>query len=309
MASFVARRFAYTLLVMFAASIVVFLTLRITPGDPSNFAENPLQTEERKAAVRHELGLDDPIFEQYSTFITNVVTLDFGDSFITRQPIDDIIAQAAPNTLLLAFAALAIVLAVGIPLGVLAALRRNTWFDRGVGIAAPLAMGIPPFVLAILLINIVALQLGWLPVSGTGGLEYLILPAVVLAVEPAAVTVRLMRSSVLEELGQDYVRTLRAKGLSERRIVWVHVLRNAVGPIVSLSAVQMRTLLGYTLIVEVIFRWPGLGQALVQSVLSRDFPVAQALSLLLTLAVVFLTFLADVGLAAADPKVRRQATA
>jgi ABC-type dipeptide/oligopeptide/nickel transport system permease component len=123
------------------------------------------------------------------------------------------------------------------------------------------------------------------------------------------VTVRLMRSSVLEELGQDYVRTLRAKGLSERRIVWVHVLRNAVGPIVSLSAVQMRTLLGYTLIVEVIFRWPGLGQALVQSVLSRDFPVAQALSLLLTLAVVFLTFLADVGLAAADPKVRRQATA
>jgi ABC-type dipeptide/oligopeptide/nickel transport system permease component len=309
MASFVARRFAYTLLVMLAASIVVFLTLRITPGDPSNFAENPLQTEERKAAVRHELGLDDPILEQYSTFITNVVTLDFGDSFITRQPIDDIIAQAAPNTLLLAFAALAIVLAVGIPLGVLAALRRNTWFDRGVGIAAPLAMGIPPFVLAILLINIVALQLGWLPVSGTGGLEYLVLPAIVLAVEPAAVTVRLMRSSVLEELGQDYVRTLRAKGLSERRIVWVHVLRNAVGPIVSLSAVQMRTLLGYTLIVEVIFRWPGLGQALVQSVLSRDFPVAQALSLLLTLAVVFLTFLADVGLAAADPKVRRQATA
>ncbi len=309
MASFVARRFAYTLLVMLAASIVVFLTLRITPGDPSNFAENPLQTEERKAAVRHELGLDDPILEQYSTFITNVVTLDFGDSFITRQPIDDIIAQAAPNTLLLAFAALAIVLAVGIPLGVLAALRRNTWFDRGVGIAAPLAMGIPPFVLAILLINVVALQLGWLPVSGTGGLEYLVLPAIVLAVEPAAVTVRLMRSSVLEELGQDYVRTLRAKGLSERRIVWVHVLRNAVGPIVSLSAVQMRTLLGYTLIVEVIFRWPGLGQALVQSVLSRDFPVAQALSLLLTLAVVFLTFLADVGLAAADPKVRRQATA
>ncbi len=309
MADFVARRFAYTLLVMLAASIVVFLTLRITPGDPSNFAENPLQTEERKAAVRHELGLDDPILEQYSTFITNVVTLDFGDSFITRQPIDDIIAQAAPNTLLLAFAALAIVLAVGIPLGVLAALRRNTWFDRGVGVAAPLAMGIPPFVLAILLINIVALQLGWLPVSGTGGLEYLILPAIVLAVEPAAVTVRLMRSSVLEELGQDYVRTLRAKGLSERRIVWVHVLRNAVGPIVSLSAVQMRTLLGYALCGGVIFRWPGLGQALVQSVLSRDFPVAQALSLLLTLAVVFLTFLADVGLAAADPKVRRQATA
>lgn len=309
MASFVARRFGYTLLVMWVASIVVFLTLRITPGDPSNFAENPLQTEERKAAVRHALGLDDPILEQYSNFISNVVTLDFGDSFITRQPIDDIIAQAAPNTLLLAFAALAIVLVVGIPLGVLAALRRNTWFDRGVGFAAPLAMGIPPFVLAILLINIVALQLGWLPVSGSGGLEYLILPAIVLAVEPAAVTVRLMRSSVLEELGQDYVRTLRAKGLPERRIVWVHVLRNAVGPIVSLSAVQMRTLLGYTLIVEVIFRWPGLGQALVQSVLSRDFPVAQALSLLLTLAVVLLTFLADVGLAVADPKVRRQAAA
>jgi ABC-type dipeptide/oligopeptide/nickel transport system permease component len=309
MASFVARRIGYTLLVMWVASIVVFLTLRITPGDPSNFAENPLQTEARKAEVRHALGLDDPIPEQYWNFISNVVTLDFGDSFITRQPIDEIIAEAAPNTLILAFAALLIVLVVGIPLGVLAALRRNSWFDRGVGIAAPLAMGIPPFVLAILLINIVALKLGWLPVSGSGGIEYLILPAIVLAVEPAAVTVRLMRSSVLEELGQDYVRTLRAKGLAERRIVWVHVLRNAVGPIVSLSAVQMRTLLGYTLIVEVIFRWPGLGQALVQSVLSRDFPVAQALSLLLTLTVVLLTFLSDIGLAVADPKVRRQATA
>jgi ABC-type dipeptide/oligopeptide/nickel transport system permease component len=159
----------------------------------------------------------------------------------------------------------------------------------------------------VLLIKLLSLKLDWLPVSGTGGIEHLILPAVVLAVEPLAVTIRMMRSSMLEQLGQDYVRTLQAKGLARRRIVWQHVLRNSLGPIVSLSAVQFRTLLGYTLIVEIIFRWPGLGWELVNSVLTRDFPVAQNLALLLTLAVILLSFLADVGLALADPRVRRRA--
>jgi ABC-type dipeptide/oligopeptide/nickel transport system permease component len=307
MGSFVARRLAYTIVVMIAASIVVFLALRITPGDPTNFVENPVQTDERKAELRHELGLDRPILEQYWDFASGVVTWDFGQSFIRRQDITHIVEEGAPRTLMLAGAAGLIVLGLGIPLGVISALRRNRLADQAIGSFAAIGMGIPNFVLAVLLIKLLSLKLDWLPVSGTGGIEHLVLPAVVLAVEPMAVTVRMMRSSMLEQLGQDYVRTLRAKGLSRRRIVWLHVLRNSLGPIVSLSAVQFRTLLGYTLIVEVIFRWPGLGWELVNSVLTRDFPVAQNLALLLTLVVILLSFLADVGLAMTDPRVRRRA--
>lgn len=309
MASFAARRFGYMLVVMLIASAVVFLALRITPGDPSNFTNSPVQTPERKAEIRHDLGLDRPLLDQYGDFMAGVLTWDFGPTLITKQPISEVVAEAAPNTLLLAGAALLLTLALGIPLGVLAALRRNGPVDHAIGAVAALGLGIPNFVLALVLIKIFAVDLGWLPVSGSGGIQYLILPAVVLAVEPLVVTVRMMRSSIIEQLGEDYVRTLRAKGLARRRVVWVHVLRNALGPIVSLTTVQLRSLLGYTLIVEVIFRWPGLGEALVNSVLTRDYPLAQALALLLTLVVIVLTFVGDVGLAAADPRVRRRVAA
>lgn len=171
---------------------------------------------------------------------------------------------------------------------------------------AVLGLGIPNFVLAILLIMIFGIFLKVLPVSGSGGIQNLILPAVVLAVEPLAVTIRVVRSSVLEQLTQDYVRTLSAKGLSWWRIVWVHVLRNSMGPIISLAAVQFRSLIGYTLIVEVIFRWPGLGSQLVDAVLKRDYLVAQVLALLLTFVVIFLNTFADIAYAFADPKVRIQ---
>jgi glutathione transport system permease protein len=306
MGSFVLKRAAYTIVVMWAASVVVFVALRITPGDPTNFVQNPLQTNERKAQLRHQLGLDRPLVEQYWRFAKGVVTWDFGQSFIRRQSITHVVESEAPKTLELAGGAGLIVLGLGIPLGMVAALRRNKLTDQLISVVAALGMGIPNFVLAVLLIKLLALKLGWLPVSGTGGLKHLVLPAVVLAVEPLAVTIRLMRSSVLEQLELDYVRTLRAKGLAPWRIIWQHVLRNSLGPIVSLSAVQFRTLLGYTLIVEIIFRWPGLGSELVTAVLTRDFPLAQNLALLLTLAVILLSFLADIGLAYTDPRIRRR---
>src|SRR3954447_9209376 len=281
MLAFVVRRLVYTIVVMWAASVVVFLALRITPGDPTNFVTNPVQTDARKAAVRHQLGIDQPILHQFWRFERRVFTWNFGPSFITKQPITEIVAKAIPRTLELAAAALVIVLAIGVPLGVVAALRRGSIFDHLISAAAALAIGIPNFVLAIILIKLLALNLHWLPVSGTGSFKFVILPAVVLALEPLALTIRMTRSSVIEQLGQDYVRTLEAKGLRRRRVVWLHVLKNALGPIISLTAVQLRSLLGYTLIVEVIFRWPGLGQQLVNAVLTRDFPLAQFLALLL----------------------------
>ena len=307
MARFIAVRGLYTIVVMWLAATVVFFALRITPGDPANFVVDPTQSAAVRAKIDHQLGLDKPILVQYGTFLHKVVTFQFGQSFINHQAINQIIGSAAPNTLLLALSAGLIMLGLGIPIGVIAAVRRGGIFDRLVGLLGPLAMGIPSFVLAILLVKIFTLQLNLLPAAGTGGIRYLIMPAVVLAIEPLVVTIRLMRASVIEQLGLDYVRTLRAKGMSEWRVVWQHVLRNSLGPIMSLTAVQFRSLIGYTLIVEVIFRWPGLGEALVNAVLTRDYPVAQALALILTLAVIVSSFAADIGLAFSDPRVRRRA--
>lgn len=306
MRKFIFTRALYTLVVMWLAATVVFFALRIAPGNPTDFTVSQLQGQAVKAQARHQLGLDKPILVQYGRFIRKAVTFNFGDSFINHASINEIIRTSTPNTLKLAGSAFLIMLVLGIPLGVLAGIRRGGVVDRVVGALGPLAMGVPSFVLALLLVKFFALKLNWLPSAGTGGIRYLVLPAVTLAVEPTVVTIRLMRASVIEQLGLDYVRTLRAKGLAERRVIWQHVLRNSLGPIISLTAVQIRTLIGYTLIVEVIFRWPGLGEALVNAVLTSDYPVAQAIALILTLVVILSSFAADVGLAFADPRVRRR---
>jgi peptide/nickel transport system permease protein len=306
MVRFLIRRLVYMAVIMVIASIVVFVALRITPGDSTNFVITPISSPERFEQLRHELGLDRPLIEQYAVFIGRIVSLNLGSSDISHRQIVDIIASGLPYTLILALAAALIVYGIGIPLGVIAALRRDRWPDQLISGSAVLGLGIPNFVLAIILIMIFALTLKVLPVSGASGFPNLILPAIVLAVEPFAVTTRVVRSSVIDQLSQDYVRTLTAKGLTRRRIVWVHVLRNSLGPVISLAAVQFRSMLGYTLIVEVIFRWPGLGSQLVDAVLKRDYLVAQVLALLLTLVVIALNTMADVAYAYADPKVRVQ---
>ncbi len=304
MTRFLLRRGVYTAVVLWLASLAVFYGLRITPGNPANFTVSPIMSPAVRARINRQLGLDQSIPVQYWHFFYGIFTGHLGLSFISKQPISQIVSQGAPHTLELALAAAVIVIGLGVPLGMIAALRRNGIFDRVLGIAGPLGMGVPNFVLALLLITWFGLDLHWLPVAGAGGIQYLVLPAVVLALEPLVVTIRVMRSAALEQLGLDYVRTLRAKGLTRFHIVWNHVLRNSLGPIIALSAVQFRTLLGYTLIVEVIFRWPGLGEALVNAVLTRDYPTAQILALLLTAAVILLSFLADIGLALTDPRLR-----
>lgn len=303
-ARYILRKSVYTIVVVWLASIAVFYGMRITPGNPANFTVSPILSPAVKAQINRELGLDQSIPVQYWHFFYGIVTGHLGLSFITKQPIAQIINQSAPHTLELALAAGVLVLGLGIPLGVVAALRRNGIVDRVIGIVGPLAMGIPNFVLALLLITWLGLDLHWLPVAGSGGFSYLVMPAIVLAIEPLVVTIRVVRATAIEQLSLDYVRTLRAKGLPRRRIVWEHVLRNSLGPVISVSAVQFRTLLGYALIVEVIFRWPGLGEALVNSVLTRDYPTAQILAMLLTAAVIVLSFVADIGLAFADPRLR-----
>lgn len=304
MLRYIARRAVYTLVVIFCASIVIFWGLRIAPGSPETTLFNPYASPEAKAALRVKLGLDKPVVVQYAYFLRDFFQGDFGESIKSGQSIPQIVKEYGRNSLVLVGASVLFTYALAIPLGVIAAVRRNTWVDHAVMGFASLGMGIPNFFLALILIYVVGSKLGWLPISGTGGVRHLILPVIALSAEGIAISLRLMRSAMLEQLGLDYVRTLRAKGLRGRFIIWRRVLRNALIPIISLSGIQIGALVGYTAIVEIIFRWPGLGLALLNGVLQRDYPVALWLSLLLTVCVVLANFAANVGYALADPRIR-----
>jgi peptide/nickel transport system permease protein len=299
-----ARQLAYTVPVMVAASVVVFYSLRVAPGDPVNAVLSPLALEEARTALRDRLGLNEPIWQQYFIYIGNVFQGDFGSSLLNGSSVGSLLVEFGRRTALLAGLALCITYLVAIPLGVLAAVKRNTIWDQAASLIANLGMAIPNFWLALLLILLFSVNLAILPVGGSGSVRHLVLPVIVLSAEGVAVTMRITRSSMLEQLSQDYIRTLRAKGLSTWRIVWVHGLRNALIPVISLAGLRFGWLLGYTLIVEVVFRWPGVGFLLVDSVIRRDYPVAQTLSLVLTITVVLGNFLANLLYAAVDPRVR-----
>jgi ABC-type dipeptide/oligopeptide/nickel transport system permease component len=309
MGRFLLRRSVYAILLLFIASLIIFYGLRVAPGNPGDVLLNPLNRIGLIEGLRHRLYLDKPLVDQYLIFMGNLFSGHPGVSLYSGEPITTIIAQAGLNTLKLAFAAAFLTYITAIPLGVLAAWKRNTTVDQGTMLLAVLGMGVPNFFLAILLIQIFGVWLQWLPIAGSEGPTTIVLPAVVLAAEAIAINLRLVRSSVLEELGRDYVRSLYAKGLPEWRILWVHALRNALPPVIALAGIMLRTLLGYTLIVETIFRWPGLGFQLVDAILKRDYSVAQVLALLLTFAVIVLNLLADVGQQVVDPRVREQARA
>ncbi len=290
--------------ILLIASIVVFYSLRFAPGDPTGAALNPAALEEVREAYRHRLGLDQPVYRQYLTYLSNLIRGNLGVSIINGQHISDQLLTYGKNSLVLGLAAAILTYGVGIPLGMIAAARRNSWVDRFVSMFAAICMGIPNFWLALLLIYLFSSELRWLPSSGTGSWKHLIMPAIVLAAEGIAVTARMMRSAMLDQLGEDFVRTHRAKGLSERTIIGRRVARTALIPIISLAGLRFGWLIGYALVVETIFRWPGIGYLLVDSVLRRDYPVAQFFSLVLVFIVIFSNLIADLLYGFADPRVR-----
>jgi ABC-type dipeptide/oligopeptide/nickel transport system permease component len=304
MAAYLARRGLRMAVILVVASIAVFYSLRFAPGDPSGVVLNPLAREEVRAAYRERLGLNEPIVAQYAVYLAHLARGDLGTSLVTGKPIGDLLLTYGKNSLVLGLAAIGLTYAVGLPLGVLAAARRNSWLDQlatGVGIVG---MGMPNFWLALLLISLFSSRLHWLPSAGCCSAKHLVMPALVLAAEGTAVTMRMMRASMLEQLGQDFVRTHRAKGLSEWTVVGRRVFRAALIPIVSLSGLRFGWLIGYTLIVETIFQWPGVGYLLVDAVLRRDYPVAQFFSLLLVAVVVLANLLADLAYGLVDPRIR-----
>lgn len=307
MLTYVIKRIGYAALVMFLASVVTFAALRIAPGSAVTSILDPVRTPpEIIEKFREELGLNLPIYQQYINYVSGLLTGDFGTSLFDRKPVVDLIGAAAGYTIVLALAAFVIAFGVGVPAGMLSAIHSGGWFDRTMRFVSSALMAIPNFVLALLLVLVLGVQWRLLPVSGAAGPLSLVLPALVLAAEPWALTTRVTRTAVSEQLGSDFSRTLRARGISNNRINWQHVLRNALSPVVSLGAVQVRTLLGYTLIVEVIFRWPGMGSQLVESILRRDYPVASALALLLALVVVLASTIGDLALRWVDPRVRTE---
>ncbi|HPB74545.1 MAG TPA: ABC transporter permease, partial [Chromatiaceae bacterium] len=293
MFSLLLTRLVSALVVVLGVCTLVFLLIHLVPGDPveAMLGENA-QVADREA-LRQALGLDRPLGEQYLAYLQRLARLDLGLSFQDRRPVAAILGERLPATLELTLAALGLALLLALPLGVLAARHRGSPLDSGAMGLSLVGISIPNFWLGPLLILVFSLWLGWTPVSGREGPASLILPALTLGTGMAAILARMVRGSILEVLGEDYVRTARAKGLSERRVLWGHALRNAWLPILTLIGLQLGGLLGGAVITETVFAWPGVGSLLVEAIQSRDYPVVQACVLLVSLSYVFVNTLTD----------------
>jgi peptide/nickel transport system permease protein len=302
---FVLTRLGYAIIVIFLVSVVTFVALHASPGSVVSSVLNTTTTPHSVVvAYERSHGLLAPLPVQYWRFISGVLSGNFGTSLVSNLPVMQIVTNSIGYTALLAGSAFVLVFGLGIPLGVVAAITEGSPLDRTVRAVASLVLSIPNFVLAIVAILIVAVHLRALPAGGAGSFSDLIMPAVVLAAEPWSLTVRVMRTSFLEHMSADFTRTLRARGIPEWRIQWRHVLRNSIGPVISLGILQVRNLLAYTLLIEVIFNWPGLGTQLVNSVLQRDYNVTEVLTLLLAAVIVLASALGDIVLSLVDPRVR-----
>jgi ABC-type dipeptide/oligopeptide/nickel transport system permease component len=302
------RKIFHTLFVALGVVTLVFAALRLS-GDPAaTMLPGDASVDELKD-LRHALGLDRPLWAQYLGFLGGAVTGDFGTSFRHQQPALPLVLERLPATLELAGAALLLAVAVALPLGVLAAIYRGRALDVLAMAFAVVGQATPYFWMGIMLILIVSVELGWLPTSGRGGLERLILPAVTLGTHLAASLARLTRTSMLEVLGQQFVMTARAKGLSEWSVILAHTLKNAAVPVVTLIGLQFGTLLGGAVVTETIFAWPGVGRLAVQSIFVRDYPVVQAAVFVLALTFVVINLVVDLLYGVLDPRIRRDGSA
>lgn len=300
----VLARLVSALVVMLGVCSLVFLLIHLVPGDPVAVMLGEGARPADQAALRAALGLDRPLGEQYLDYLARLVRLDLGISLQTQRPVVDLLAERVGPTLELAFASLLLGILIAIPLGVLAAQYQGGWVDRLAMGFSMLGAAIPNFWLGPLLILVFSLWLGWTPVSGREGLASLALPAITLGTGLAAILARMVRGSLLEVLGEDYVRTARAKGLGPGAVLWRHALRNAWLPILTLIGMQFGALLGGAVVTETVFAWPGLGSLLIESIQTRDYPVAQGAVLLVSLSYLLVNTATDLLYLVADPRIR-----
>jgi ABC-type dipeptide/oligopeptide/nickel transport system permease component len=305
MVQYTVRKLLHTAFVALGVVTLVFVALRAS-GDPAATMLPGDASVDELTALRRTLGLDQPLYVQYVRFLADVVAGDFGTSFRHQQPALPLVLERLPATLELALAALVLAVAVALPLGIVAALHRGRLADLLAMGFAVIGQATPYFWMGIMLILVVSVELGWLPTSGRGSWRHLILPAVTLGTHFAAALARLTRTSMLEVLGQNYVTTARAKGLSECQVILTHALKNAAVPVVTLIGLQFGTLLGGAVVTETIFAWPGVGRLAVQSIFVRDYPVVQAGVFVLALSFVAINLLVDLLYGYLDPRIRSE---
>jgi ABC-type dipeptide/oligopeptide/nickel transport system permease component len=298
------RRLLIIIPVLWAVVTLVFLLIHIVPGDPAVQLVGENASEEQIQAARAQLGLDKPLLAQYTDYWRGLVRGEWGENPVTRQTVLSRIASRYPATIKLAIAAMVIATLVSIPLGVTAATHRGSAIDSGSTLIALLGISLPSFALGPLLILLFSVELGVTPVSGAGGLAHLILPAVTLGAGLSAILTRIVRSSVLEELGEDYVRTARAKGLPERKVIYKHVLKNGLIPVVTVLGLQFGVLLAGAIITERVFSWPGVGSLLVDSIAERDYKLTQGCILVIAATYVMVNTATDILYRYLDPRIK-----
>jgi peptide/nickel transport system permease protein len=304
MRRYVLQRLGQSAVTLLGVSVLVFVILRVLPGDPARMLLPDGAPESAVAELNRQLGLREPFIVQYGLFLKSVARGDFGQSFQYRAPALRVVLERLPATVQLTLAAMLITIAAGVSLGIFTAVRRGTRYDVAGTIVAVLGQSLPNFWLGIMLILLFGVALRWLPTSGFSGWTSLVLPAVTLAAFPMALVARLTRSSMLEILHRDYIRTGRAKGLAERNVVLRHALRNAVIPVLTVIGLQIGALLGGAVITESVFAWPGMGKLIVDAIFFRDFPVVQTVLILSATVFVVINLVVDLLYTVIDPRIR-----
>jgi peptide/nickel transport system permease protein len=312
MVSYILRRLIQTVIVLIFVSMIAFSLLHITPGDPVLIMLGTEATQIQIDALRHDLGLDQPLPVQYMHWFTNMLQGNLGSSILYRENVTKLIAARVPITFQLGLIALVLSTLLSIPAGILSAVRRGSWLDSAITVSANIGMAVPIFWLGILGIYLFALQLGWLPVQGYTSpfddfwlnTRQLIMPAICLAVVPLASLTRQTRSSMLEVIRQDYIRTARAKGLKERAVITGHALKNAIVPVVTLLGLQLRNLVGGSVLVEQVFNIPGMGRLMVNAVFNKDYVVVQGTIMVIAIVVALANLAVDISYGYIDPRIR-----
>jgi len=300
---FILRRIGQTILVLFCVATVTFFLVRLT-GDPVKAMLPPTATEAQEEALRQQLGLGRPLLVQYLSYLDGIIHLDFGQSLFFHVPAFGLILQRMPATIELAAGAMVFALIVAIPAGIVAAVKRGTAADSSVVAAVLVGQSTPAFFVGILLILVFAVTVHWLPASGIGGITHLILPSITLGLYSMAMIARLLRSSLIDVLGEDYIRTARSKGLSRLQVIRDHGLQNAALPVVTIIGLEVGSLLGGAILTEQVFAWPGVGRLTVEAITNRDFPLMQAIVLFLSMIFVGANLVVDLAYAFLDPRVR-----
>ncbi|WP_341282961.1 nickel ABC transporter permease [Paenibacillus sp. FSL H8-0537] len=301
------KRLIQLVFVLFILSLVIFILMKLAPGDPVLtllHADEMSITQADEAALREELGFDQPVLVQYGKWMLGLIQLDLGTSYLKGRPVLDELLDKLPATIQLTASGLAVMVAIALPLGLIASRYPNRWPDHVSRILALVGASIPSFWMGLLLIYLFSLKLGWLPTSGKGSFAHMILPSITLGFAMAAVYARLLRSGLLDSLSQDYIKAARARGLAERRILMGHALRAALLPVITVFGVSFGNLLAGSVVIETLFAWPGLGSLALEAIFERDYPIIQGYVLATGLFVVVVNLLVDLSYSLLDPRIR-----